>query len=218
MESSVTYGGNFSANIGGYQSPLASLNPGDIESIEILKDASATAIYGARGANGVVLITTKKGQAGRTRVTYDANFGQQEVSKKLDMLSQEQYLDIIGQSGLGSAWVDSLTGKVHDYLYNPDLFINWQDLIFKKGSIQNHNLGISGGTSRSTFNLSLGYLRNDGIILNSVFERYSARLNMESNLSDRLKVGSRFNTNYTDYAGSFSEALMGTLPALFTQR
>ncbi len=204
MEHDAPYGGNFSGTVGGYQSPLASLNPGDIESIEILKDASATAIYGARGANGVVLITTKKGQEGRPRVTYDAYIGQQNVSKKLEMLSQEQYLDIIGQNALGSAWIDTISGMPHDYLYNPDLFINWQDQIFVNGAIQNHSLGISGGTNRSTYNLSLGYLRNEGIIMNSMFERFSTRLNLDNTITDRIKIGARFNTSYTKYSGAFS--------------
>ena len=205
METSGAYGGNFSQNIGGYTSPLSTINPGDIASIEILKDASATAIYGARGANGVVLITTKKGRAGKPKVTYDGYFGLQKVSKTMEMLSQEDYLEVVSlMLPNNTTWIDSITGQPHDYLYDPAYFIDWQDEIFVTGDVQSHNLGISGGSESSNYNLSLGHMRNNGIVLNSHFERYSARLNLETDINDRLKLVGRFSTNYTKYSGPFS--------------
>ena len=191
--------------IGSSLSPLASINPSDIESIEILKDASATAIYGARGANGVVLITTKSGKAGKTKVSYDMFTGFTSVSKKLDMMNQEEYLfmlkDVVGTS---PSYIDPNTGDFFEYLKRPNAYIDWQDQILKTAVTKNHQINVSGGSTKSKFSLSLGNFQNEGIVVASQFERTSGRFNFETDITDRINVGVRLSHTYTAYEGAFS--------------
>ncbi|MEM6633910.1 MAG: TonB-dependent receptor plug domain-containing protein [Bacteroidota bacterium] len=134
------------------RNPLNSLNPTDIESIEILKDASATAIYGARGANGVVLITTKKGTGGSMRLTYDGYYGIQSVANKLELLNPSQY-----QSTL-NAIIDEGGGNANERVDNiQGLGIDWQAELYRDAPVQSHNLSFSGGTQNSSYFVSLNY-------------------------------------------------------------
>jgi len=161
-------------------SPLSTINPNDIESVEILKDASATAIYGARGANGVILITTKRGKNGPSRVQMETYQGVQSVTKKIGMLNAAQFArlenDVYGTT-----------------IYpNPDSLgtgVNWQDLIFRKAIIQNYQVSVSGGSEKTQFSLSGNYFNQDGIIVRSNFKRYSLRLSLDHRINDRFKVG-----------------------------
>lgn len=161
-------------------SPLSQINPNDIESVEVLKDASAAAIYGARAANGVVLITTKRGKAGSTRVTYDAYYGTQEVNKKIDMLNASDF-----------ATLENEIYKQPIYANPASLGtgVNYQDLIFRKAPIQNHQLSIMGGSEKTQFSLALNYFNQDGIIINSNFGRYSMRLNLDHQVNKWLRAG-----------------------------
>lgn len=157
------------------RNPLRSLNVEDIESITVLKDASAAAIYGSRGANGVVLIETKRGQAGSLVVNYDGSVGSQNVANKLDLLSPQEYRDV-------------LNGIIDDGGGNPELRIDqisnggtdWQNEIFKNNAItQKHNISFSGGNESTTYFLSLNYLDQQGAVINSQFERYGGRINLD---------------------------------------
>ncbi|MGK6350126.1 SusC/RagA family TonB-linked outer membrane protein [Parapedobacter sp. DT-150] len=169
-------------------SPLSTINPNDIESVEVLKDASAAAIYGARAANGVVLITTKRGKAGTTRVDFESYYGIQNVSKTLDVLNAAEF------------------GQLENEVFNDNLYadpaslgegVNWQDLIFQDAPIQNHQLTVNGGSEKTQLALSLNYFNQEGIIINSGFERYSLRLNMDHRINDRLKLGSSILGTYS---------------------
>jgi TonB-linked SusC/RagA family outer membrane protein len=168
-------------------SPLSSINPNDIESVEVLKDASSAAIYGARAANGVVLITTKRGKAGNTRVSYEGYYGTQRVNKTMPVLNATQF-----------ALVENETFKTPIFAdpNNPGPNTDWQSLIFRDAPIQNHQLTVSGGNEKTTFSLSGNYFNQDGIVINSNFKRYSFRLNFDHRVSNLLSVGTSLLTAY----------------------
>ncbi|WP_183557862.1 SusC/RagA family TonB-linked outer membrane protein [Mucilaginibacter sp. SP1R1] len=168
-------------------SPLSTINPNDIESIEVLKDASASAIYGARAANGVVLITTKRGKTGDTRVSFDSYYGSQQVAKKLPVLNAAQFAQLENEVFQNNFYPDpAALGKG----------VNWQDLIFRKAPIQNHQLSINGGNDKTQLALSFNYFNQQGIIVNSDFKRYSLRLNLDRRIASWLKVGTSILGSY----------------------
>ena len=166
--------------------PLASINPNDIESIEILKDASATAIYGARGSNGVVLVTTKSGKQGQSTISVDSYYGIQEVRKTLDLLNGEQFATLINEVNADKGFpLDP------DYLV-PEEFgegTDWQDAIFRTAPIQSHQISFAGGQENSSYLISGGYFNQEGIIVGSEFERINLRLNLKQKMSERINVG-----------------------------
>ncbi|AQG81972.1 SusC/RagA family TonB-linked outer membrane protein [Spirosoma montaniterrae] len=162
------------------QNPLSNINPNDIESVEVLKDASSTAIYGARGANGVILITTKRGKAGTSRVSYDAYYGTQQVNKTLDVLNSTQFAALENEIFKTSVFPDP---------NNPGPNTDWQNLIFRRAPIQNHQLTVTGGTEKTQVAFSLNYFDQSGIIINSRFRRYSLRTNVDHRVNNWLKVG-----------------------------
>lgn len=169
-------------------SPLSTINPSDIESVEVLKDASASAIYGARAANGVVIITTKRGKEGMTRIAYESYYGVQKVSKKLDVLNATEFAKLENEIFKDNYYADPTSlGEG----------INWQNMIFRNAPIHNQQLGINGGNEKTQMSLSLNYFDQDGIIRNSDFNRYSYRLNVDHKISDKLKMG-------TSILGSYS--------------
>lgn len=167
-------------------SALSSLNISDIESIDILKDASATAIYGANGANGVVLITTKKGKKGKSTVSYETYLGTQEVTNFVDVLNLPQYAQY-------QAKVYQLSGEPIPFQYqNPSLLgngTNWQDELFRSASMYNHQLSFSGEKEGTRYYTSLNYFDQQGVVLNSNFDRLSLRLNVDSTVKSWLKIG-----------------------------
>ena len=143
--------------------PMALMNPNDVESIEVLKDASATAIYGARGANGVILVTTKRGSKGKVRTTANAYYGIQSIAKKMDMLNAEQ-LAILGNEATDNANIDRKL--VFADLNNlRKRSTDWQNEIFRLAPIQNYELAFSGGSDKSAYFLSTNFFSQDGIIL-----------------------------------------------------
>ncbi len=157
------------------KNPLNFINPDDIESIDILKDASATAIYGSRGANGVVIVTTKKGKAGKATVSYSGYTGFSELPKKYPVLSAAEYNAARASLGLASS----------DMGYDTD----WQDEIFRTATTTNHSLSLSGGSDKSTYRASLGYLDQEGIIKKTGMEKYSGRLNISTKaMNDKLTL------------------------------
>lgn len=151
------------------------LNPGDIESTEILKDASAAAIYGTRAANGVVMITTKKGSADKSSITYDMYEGVQVVGKKIDLLSGDQYLALRDTMGIASEVAETNT--------------DWQDEIFRKAAIRKHQLTFLGGSENLQYAVMGSYYKQEGIVKNTDYERYTFRVNTSANIKPWLTVG-----------------------------
>lgn len=195
--------------------PLNTINPADIESIQVLKDASATAIYGSRGSNGVVIITTKSGKSGTTRMNLTVTTGVQTVEKLIDVLNAREFANYINQSR-NNAWVNSGAGRsatdpnsarLNNVMYllpaslsNPDSLgegTNWQREIFRPAYTQNYQFNISGGNDKTNYFISAGYLNQQGIILNSDLKRYSFRINVETKLRDNVKVGANLMPAYT---------------------
>lgn len=164
-------------------SVLSDLNPDEIESIEVLKDAATAAIYGSRGANGVVLITTKRGNEGSTDVTVNASYGVASVPKQIPVVSGPQYIEYITE-----VFGANIVGTEAD--------VNWQDEIFKQAGIYEVNAGISGGSKSTKFYGGLGYKEEAGIIEGSGFSRLSGRLNVEHRASDKFNMG--MNMGYTN--------------------
>jgi TonB-linked SusC/RagA family outer membrane protein len=193
----ITAGGTAGGN-GAGQNPLASINPSDIASMEILKDASATAIYGSRGANGVVLITTKRGKAGKTAVTYDGYYGVQKVIKKLDMMNAREFATLVNEARANDGVATPAYPNAGD-LYNfPDPStlgegVDYQDEIFRSAAIQNHTLSISGGNDNTKIAVSGSYFDQKGVLIGSDFKRASIRANIDTKLSKNIM----FSTNLT---------------------
>ncbi|URM36614.1 SusC/RagA family TonB-linked outer membrane protein [Flavobacterium anhuiense] len=185
----VTYAGA-SVNV------LSTINPADIESIEVLKDASATAIYGSRGANGVVIITTKKGTKGQDNISYQGYFGFQNISKKLKLMNASEWASLRNdvQASIGQA--PSFSPAQIEALKTSGNY-DWQSAAFVTAApVQNHNLSFSGGDEKSRYAISAGYFDQDGIVLGSDFKRISLRANYERNYSQKFKFG--VNANYTN--------------------
>ena len=175
-------------------SVLSSINPSDIVSMEILKDASATAIYGSRASNGVVLITTRQGQSGKTRISYEGYYGLQQLPKELEVLNLREYAeyqnlraDVIGFGKRGEFADLSLLGEG----------TNWQREIFQNASMHNHQVNISGGNDNVKYALSAGYLQQEGIAIGSDFQRFSARVNMDNKITKWLSTGLRASVSKT---------------------
>ncbi|SHE81914.1 TonB-linked outer membrane protein, SusC/RagA family [Mariniphaga anaerophila] len=182
---------------------LSLLDPSEIESIDVLKDASSTAIYGARGANGVILITTKGGKVGKTRVNYDAYFGVKQLAKKLDVLSPYEFVLLDYERNLGDAsvmesWFNrygSFADIQSNYANRPG--IDWQDEVFGSPvNNQYHKVSISGGTENTKYNLSYSVNDDQGIMVNSGFKRNSANFNFDHKVSEKLKASASI--RYTD--------------------
>ena len=177
--------------------PLISLNPNDIQSIEILKDASSAAIYGARGSNGVVLITTKRGKAGVTKISLNTSYGWSKETNRRDFLNTAQYVDLFSEAYVNSgytledAYADftDLAGGDEAAWREGTVNTDWQDLIFVDGAVSDLNLNISGGSEKTQFFMSLGHNRTDGIIRGNDLERYNFRANVDHTISDQFKVG-----------------------------
>jgi TonB-linked SusC/RagA family outer membrane protein len=179
-------GGDVSSgvNLGPRISPLSSINPSDIESIEILKDASSTAMYGSRGANGVVLITTKHGKSGTGSVSFESYYGLQQISNKLDVLNAAQYADFVNEAKLNANQT-----PVYVNPKNLGAGTNWQNELYRTAPMASYQLSFSGGDDKTKYNISGGYFTQDGIIINSDFKRYSFRANLDRDVSSRLTIG-----------------------------
>ncbi len=204
---------------------IGDLNPNDIESIEVLKDASATAIYGSRGASGVVLITTRQGKAGVTSVSYDTYFGVQQASRRMQMMNGPQFAQFkreasrtVGkyQCPSGVAACDAgdaaLLWPVEIASLKAGQWTDWQDLVLQEGQQVNNEVRITGGDDKSRFALSGSKFDQRGIVKGQDFTRWSARLNFDHRLSPRLRVGTSTNAVRSDQRlgrgdGVYSEAL-----------
>ncbi len=159
---------------------LASFNANDIESIEVLKDAASTAIYGSRGANGVVMITTKSGKSGKQLITYETSFSQQTVRKTLDVMTGDEWLAYVKE------WfANSNRALTPEVLNATNANTDWQKEIFRTALQQNHNLSFSGGSDKSQYFVSANYTKQDGIVQGTDFARGNIRFNLNSKLSER---------------------------------
>src|SRR6266496_1750303 len=172
---------------------LNSLNPNDIESIEILKDASATAIYGAQGANGVVLITTKLGKKGKPVIGYNYTYGSAKLSKKLDVMNAADYARTINAAQLTNNGSGNIPTPIFTDAqiaeYEKTGGTDWQDVIYRTAPLHNHELSISGGTDNLKYLVSAGYLNQKGILVNSEYERFSLRTNIKADINDWVSFG-----------------------------
>jgi TonB-linked SusC/RagA family outer membrane protein len=176
--------------------PLTNINPSDIESMEVLKDASATAIYGSRGANGVVLVTTRKGKEGRMDVSLNVKAGIQRRAKKLDLLSTDEFWKL---ADIGFRF-SSQFGTIQNPIKDPNLnYANtdWQDEVFQNAPQQSYELSITGGNKQTTYAASLGYFNQEGIVIGSDFKRLSGRLSVDSKLNDNVTIGTNINVSST---------------------
>ena len=176
-----------------YSNPLDGLNPNDIESIEILKDASATAIYGAQAANGVIIVNMKKGKEGAPKISFKATAGFSNLAKKLDVMNLRQMAAYITDLGIS----ESSEG----YLANPELLgegTDWQDALFRTGVKQEYNLSVRGGSKAVNYSVSGGYYTEDGIVINNGFERYTLRSSMDVKAYKWLDIGATVNISHTD--------------------
>jgi TonB-linked SusC/RagA family outer membrane protein len=161
------------------------LDPEDIENFSILKDASATAIYGSKGANGVILIETKRGKAGATRFNFRYYYGIQRNTKTIDMMNADEFVQTWNKLATGAALIDTTTYK--DVYANT----NWFDEVFRVAPMQNYYLSVTGGNENSTYSVSGSYLKQDGIIINSSFNRFNLRINSTHQIKDRLVIGEK---------------------------
>lgn len=179
-----------------------SISPSDIENIQILKDGASTAIYGARGANGVIIINTKSGKAGEIKITFDGYRGVQEVWRTIDMLNAQQYASLIDEAAenASSLFIPvEPPARVQDALENPEKYgegTDWQDAIFQSAPIQRYDLGISGGSDNLTFSSSIGYFNQEGTIINTEYEQFNVRLKTRLE-REKLVMGQSFAGSYS---------------------
>lgn len=189
---------------------VADINPQDIESMNVLKDAAATAIYGSRGANGVILITTKRGTVGDTKVTYSTHYGVTSATRLVDMMDGEEFAALKRESRRRGATEDdpSWNGTIpaDEVVFEDPVELesialgrstDYLDLVLNQGWQTNHQLSVSGGSEKTTFNSSVGYFNEQGIISNMDFERFTGRLNLDHRINDTFKVGMSFTISHS---------------------
>lgn len=193
------YSGSGFGNTGGktQMSGLSTVNPADIESIEILKDAAATAIYGARAANGVVLVTTKSGKKGHDIISFEASFGFSNVAKKIDVMNAQDYAALVNE-----AYVNDGMKPYYDTSALSDIAklgkgTDWQDEVFGTGVTQTYQLSFSGGDEKTQYAISGNYLDQKGVVESSDFKRYSLRLNLDRKMSKSFSVGTHMSASHT---------------------
>lgn len=182
--------------------PLASINPSDIESIEVLKDVSASAIYGSRGANGVIIVTTKNGKRGRVKVDYGYSIGVSKVRKTLDLLNAEQWGDLY--LDLATDAQKTATGVTPAVVSTWGAGTDWQDALFRTATTQQHQLSISGGSDVERFLISANYTDQEGVIRGTDFTRLGARINYERDIFKNVTVGLKSNVSKSTQKGSYS--------------
>ena len=184
----------------------SSLSPGDIASIDVLKDASSAAIYGTRAANGVVLITTNKGKEGKSVFTYSAYVGSQDVPKLIDVLNATDYMRLVNDR-LASR---NTAAKYSDQdIANAGEGTNWQKEIIRKALVQNHQLSMSGGSNRMNYYIGLNYFNQDGVVIGSGNKKYNARINIEARPLEKLKISAGINFTRENTQNLFSQSVDG---------
>ncbi len=198
---------NETSNSGSSFNVLSTLNPSDIESMAILKDASSTAIYGSRGANGVVIITTKRGKAGKSTINFDSYYGVQQVRRKYPLMNAREYAAFVN---------DANTNEGRNAVYTPQQVeafgkgTDWQDEIFRTAPMYNYQLSMSGGDEKTQYAISGGYYKQNGIVTNSDFDRYSFRVNLDRKLTNKIKIGNSLTVNRTLTNQSRTDGTVGS--------
>ena len=219
----------FPVNNAGVGNPLNTINPNDIESIDVLKDASATAIYGSRGSNGVIIVTTKKGKTGKAKIELNAYTGFQNLSRKIPLMNAQEYAAWVTEAR-NASYLDNVANanpsdpnsKRASSYQIPVIFqdpsklttTDWQDAIFRTAPITSYQLSASGGTDNLRYALSGGYFNQQGIIINSGLERYTFRANIDGKLSPKLSVGVTLAPSYTKQTDVNAEGHYGALGIL----
>jgi len=196
---------------------ITDINPSDIVSIEVLKDASATAIYGSRGANGVILVTTARGKTGETSVQYSGYYGITDVVRKADIFSGEEFVQYMRDAAANMP--TPLTEDSQIFNSSPielesialGRYTDWQDLLIKKGHTQNHELSVLGGTENTKYNFSLGYFNDEGYFVGQDYTRYTGRVNLDQNLGKRIKIGASILASYSENNGASYNPYGGSL-------
>ena len=200
--SSIGYGADPLYIIDGFPGSIGALDPKDIQSVDVLKDASAAAIYGSRATNGVIIITTNKGSRGKVQISIDSYVGVQEVAKKFDLLNTNQYLQyeraLDGAAGIG------LPPRLQPANFNQPIYAgssqtfaqtntDWQNAYFRKGVVEQHDVSLSGGNENSRFFTSAGYFNQDGITVGTNYSRKNFRMNSDHNVNKFITIGETFN-------------------------
>jgi TonB-dependent starch-binding outer membrane protein SusC len=203
------------ANFGAGTNPIAGINPWEIESIDVLKDASATAIYGSQATNGVIVITTKRGKVGAPRISYDFSTGFEQIPSRINTMNLREYATFINERNAGIGWGFDTRPE----FANPEYLgegTNWQEELFRSAPRTNHTLTVSGGDTRTQYLLSGSHYKEEGIAVGSDFRRISIRLNLDNKTTDWLKIGTSLqlidikqNVN-TSAGGVIREALSQT--------
>ncbi len=186
----------------------AEINPNDIESMQILKDASATAIYGSRGANGVILITTKRGKAGENNISYNGYVGTQQVVNPFDMLNGKQFMNLANDLFKEIDGQENQENAVYTQSQlQSNVNTDWVDVATRMGMVQDHNIQFKGGSDKTKVMTSLGYFDQKGVLKNTDFSRLSGRVNVDQTINEYIKagvslVGQRENSNTQNYSGN----------------
>jgi TonB-linked SusC/RagA family outer membrane protein len=183
------------------------LNNDDIASINILKDASATAIYGARGANGVIIIETKKGKLGAPEVSYNGSYGSQEIAKRMEMMNTYEFVKYQIDRGNGASYLTD--DRTADY-YSGVKGVNWQDQLFRRGSTQIHNIAVRGGTAQTKYSISGSVYNSDAIIINTGYDRYQGRISLDQTFNNKFKTGINLNYSKQSYFGREASVSTGS--------
>ncbi|MEO6980690.1 MAG: TonB-dependent receptor, partial [Mucilaginibacter sp.] len=182
---------------------LADLNPDDIKSLDVLKDASATAIYGSRGANGVILVTTNKGQrGGKSRISYNGYYGAQTLFARYPMMDGQEFVALRKAAGILSNGTDE----------SDNVNTDWQDLLYKTGNVNSQDVSLSGGSETGSYNVGLGYYQNQSLIPTQQYKRYSFRITVDQNVGKFFRFGFTTNNNYNISQGN-QLGTFGTLAA-----
>lgn len=221
LDGVIMSSGDFTQNTPS-QDIISSLNPADIENITILKDASATALYGARGSNGVVVITTKTGKKGKSSINFNGKYGFQQLAKSIDMMNSSELLQY-QREGLANVRNADGSRRYSDAQikeFRPDHLAdyntNWMDEAFRTGKTQSYGINASGGNEKTTFYASGDYFKQEGILVGSDFSRYAGRLNVDHKFNDKFDLSVKMSGSYTDQrsaseGNTYSSPLMGAL-------
>lgn len=185
---------------------ISDLNPAEIESITVLKDAAATALYGARATNGIVLITTKRGKAGRSQISANAYYGVQETWRRLDMLNAREWMEY--RNDLAGTQV-----YTEEQMNNITVDTDWQDVIFRKAAIANYEVSATGGNDHTQFFVAGNYFKQEGILIGTGFERVNARVNVDHSVNEKFRIGTSIGLTYsTSDRVEGDQTLHGPLP------
>lgn len=184
---------------------ISDINPNEIKSIDILKDASATAIYGSRGANGVLLVTTNRGQSGqKAKLTYNGYYGTSQIFSKIDMMNGEEFAAMRAAANM-TAYKTNSADEIEGT--NTD----WQDLFYKTGTMQSHDVGVSGGTTGGAYTFGIGYYKNEGVVPLESYSRLSMRGSLDQEIGKIFRIGFTTNSNYNVTEGASSGGLYQVL-------